>query len=110
MMSIAGLDPPSRNALISILQQLHLEGSPRIIIGLRKGEDVPPWITHILEIEGGTARTKTSTGSHQHFEKPPEKGGQPLTLSSNDLNGQLLVDMQNVNVSYGNRKVGLSFC
>jgi len=61
-----------------------------------------------LEIEGGTARTKTSTASHQHFEKTPAKGGQPLALSSNNLNGQLLVDMQNVNVSYGDRKVSFS--
>lgn len=109
-MCIAGLDAPSRSALTSILRQLHLEGSPRIIIGLRKGEDVPPWITHILEIEGGTTRTKTSAASHQHFENAPEKGGQPLALSSNNLNSQLLVDLQNVNVSYGDRKVGISFC
>lgn len=109
-MFVAGLDAPSRGALSSILRQLHLEGSPRVIIGLRKGEDVPPWITHILEIEGGTATTKTSTVSYQHFEKTSEKAGQPVALSSNHLNGQLLVDMQNVNVSYGNRKVSLSFC
>ncbi|KIM36862.1 hypothetical protein M413DRAFT_13644 [Hebeloma cylindrosporum] len=99
---LAGLDAPSRSALTSILQQLHLEGSPRVIIGLRKGEDVPPWITHILEIEGGTARTKISSASHQPSEKNSQ---QDLDLPSKDLNGQLLVDLQNVNVSYGNRKV-----
>ena len=107
MRNIAGLDPPSRSALTSILQQLHLEGSPRIIIGLRKGESVPPWITHVMEIEGGTASTKrlSSATFRQHFETSSEKVDQLSALPSN--NGRLLVDMRNVNVSYSNRKVGL---
>jgi ABC-type molybdenum transport system ATPase subunit/photorepair protein PhrA len=60
-----------------------------------------------MEIEGGTASTKTLSAAmfHQLSEKTSKKVEQTSALPSN--NGQLLVDMQNVNVSYSDRKVGI---
>jgi len=58
-----------------------------------------------MEIEGGTASTKALSAAtfSQHIERTPKKAEQPPALPSS--NGQLLVDMRNVNVSYGDRKV-----
>ncbi|KAF8901898.1 P-loop containing nucleoside triphosphate hydrolase protein [Gymnopilus junonius] len=104
---LTGLDPPSRKALTETLQRLHSEKSPRIIIGLRKGEEVPSWITHVLEIEGGTARTwEASEFSPQlpwRLKFEIESSTPPPTQRQSE--GALLVDMRDVNVAYGDRKV-----
>ncbi|KAF8959254.1 P-loop containing nucleoside triphosphate hydrolase protein [Flammula alnicola] len=107
---LTGLDSPSRKALNETLHHLHLERSPRIIVGLRKGEEVPAWITHVLEIEGRTASTRKVLQSNPIFH--PAHGiqidgstaGQKSEASSVEKKS-LLVDMKDVNVAYGNRKV-----
>ncbi|KDR69798.1 hypothetical protein GALMADRAFT_145195 [Galerina marginata CBS 339.88] len=105
---LTGLDPPSRKSLTETLQKLHQDRSPRIIIGLRKGEEIPSWITHILEIDRGTAKAReTSQSAHGHPHIPvPASGVHASELTQLTRSGEhLLVDMKNVNVAYGDRKV-----
>lgn len=78
-----------------------------MIIGLRKGEEIPHWITHVLEIEGGsaTARTVSPADRAAHLSSPASPKAAPTT--SKAAVRDLVVDMKDVNVSYGNRKVGV---
>ena len=98
---VAGLDTSSRKALNETLERLHLARAPRVIIGLRKGEEIPHWITHVLEIEKGAAIDREVVSS-DHL---PHQGIFGESKSSSSHGRELLADMKNVNVTYGERKV-----
>ena len=105
----AGLDPLSRKNLNEALAQLHHARSPRIILGLRQGEQVPDWVTHILEVQDGTASARhvlnPSNVSHSTVNLIEEKPLPAPVLPSKHKVGDLVVDMKDVNVTYGTRKV-----
>lgn len=100
----AGLDPRSRKNLNNVLQEFHLRSSPRILLGLRKGEEVPTWVTHVLEIQGDTGFSRKNPPL-----LPPRLVDRKIlpslsrSLPRDDRN--LVIDLQNVNVSYDNRSV-----
>jgi len=107
----AGLDPQSRKSLNEALAQLHLARSPRIILGLRKGEEVPAWVTHILDVRDGTASTRhlfdSSSFSQSTTTDVTEraKSSTAPVLPPKYKVGGIVVDMKDVNVTYGTRKV-----
>ncbi|PPQ85672.1 hypothetical protein CVT25_002139, partial [Psilocybe cyanescens] len=104
---LTGLDPPSRKALTETLHHLHIQCAPRIIIGLRKGEEIPSWITHLLDIDGRSARTRAASDAVSHPSAAPNITTKPVS-KADALTGKsasLLVDMKGVNITYGDRKV-----
>jgi hypothetical protein len=104
----AGLDPQSRKNLNKTLAQLHLARSPRIILGLRQGEQVPDWVTHILDVRDGTASARHSSNfseSHLGMKVIEEKLPTTPVLPPKHKVGDVVVDMKDVNVTYGTRKV-----
>ncbi|PPQ65555.1 hypothetical protein CVT24_010818 [Panaeolus cyanescens] len=102
---LTGLDPPSRKSLLDILQALHSKSCPRIIIGLRHGEEVPSWITHILEVAGGHAKIQSPSFMPVHTITPPKNTGSASKTGPSLQRHKLLIDLKNVNVSYGDRKI-----
>ena len=112
---LAGLDPQSRKSLNEALAQLHLARSPRIILGLRKGEEVPTWVTHILDVRDGTASTRRlfdSSSFSQSTMNVPIEAKLPTTpdIPPKCKVGSVVVDMKDVNVTYGSRKVKPTLC
>ena len=92
------------------LAQLHLARSPRIILGLRKGEEVPVWVTHILDVRDGTASTRhlfNSSSLSQSTMNVPMEAKLPTTpdIPPKCKVGSVVVDMKDVDVTYGSRKV-----
>ena len=91
------------------LAQLHLARSPRIILGLRQGEQVPDWVTHILDVRDGTASAShlfdSSDLSHLRLKAIEEKPPVTPFLPPKHKVGDVVVDMKDVNVTYGTRKV-----
>lgn len=88
-----------------ILAQLHFARSPRIILGLRQGEEVPDWVTHVLDIRDGTAFTRhPSNFSHSREEGAKLPTTTPVLSPKHEVGG-VVVDMKDVNVTYGTRKV-----
>jgi hypothetical protein len=86
------------------LAQLHLARSPRIILGLRQGEQVPDWVTHILDVRDGTAFTIPFFTSHfPDFSKKVIKK-LPDRPRKHEV-GDVVVDMKDISVTYGTRKV-----
>ncbi|KAF9045131.1 P-loop containing nucleoside triphosphate hydrolase protein [Panaeolus papilionaceus] len=100
---LTGLDPPSRKSLMDILQALHTKRCPRIIMGVRHGEDIPAWITHVLEIAGGRANIQ----SPSHMPAIPQKRHTDYIkpVAATPQGNRLLIDLQHGNVSYGDRKI-----
>jgi hypothetical protein len=89
--------------LNEVLAQLHAARSPRIILGLRQGEEVPGWVTHILDVRDGTAFAHSSNFFHltMNEAKLPTS---PVFPPKYEV-GDVVVDMKDVNVTYGTRKV-----
>ncbi|KAL4241929.1 hypothetical protein ABKN59_000572 [Abortiporus biennis] len=112
---LTGLDVSTRSLLLSILSSLHKSpGRPHIIMGMRIQDPLPDWTTHVAIVhKDGTIQTgkkedilKTIADhipSH-HFE------GKLITATHPSATGAVqeqepLVDLDDVNVSYGDRKV-----
>ena len=88
------------------LARLHFARSPRIILGLRQGEQVPAWVTHILDVRDGTASSRNLldppglSPSHPRVKFVEKK----LPVTPTKV-GDVVVDMKDVNVTYETRKV-----
>ena len=85
---------------------MHHRSFPRIILGLRKGEEIPTWVTHVLEIQGGivSSREHDALRLPQRFvNRKPSSLLRALT--SDDR--KPVVDIKNINVSYGDRSVSV---
>ena len=102
---VAGLDRQSRKKMNEALARLHLYRSPRIILGLRQGEEVPDWVTHILNVENGTASVSSKKDFDSRIEFIKEKLRIPPLLTQEHKVGDVVVDMKDVNVTYGTREV-----
>ena len=74
-----------------------------MILGLRKGEEIPTWVTHVLDVQGGTAFSRKNTSLKQRVGIWKTRSRLSHTFSKDDKN--LVVDLKNVNVSYGDRSV-----
>ncbi|KAG2127232.1 P-loop containing nucleoside triphosphate hydrolase protein [Suillus clintonianus] len=108
---LTGLDVNNRPTLLNVLRSVHESRSPCIIMGLRMQDPVPDWISHVALMTGETILTDTKDemlSKHAyHHAKEAERTAR-TTQSYLQLgldHGKPLVDMQNVNVSHGTRKV-----
>ncbi|KAJ7089806.1 P-loop containing nucleoside triphosphate hydrolase protein [Mycena belliarum] len=104
---LTGLDVASRATILEILRDLHSACDPHIVMGLRMQDAVPEWITHLAVVHGHVVVTgpkenmlayKTeindaSRASADEAAAPPSGLGVPV------------VEMENVSVAYGPRKV-----
>lgn len=122
-----GLDPPTVISLSEVLKSMADRNSPRLVLSLRPEDHVPDWITHLalindgLDVYGkgvkedmlkafsnGRESTATSTNKGYAITQPQEK-----RLSSDGFekeseaitNGEVVVEMTGVKVSYGERAV-----
>ncbi|KAG2087721.1 P-loop containing nucleoside triphosphate hydrolase protein [Suillus cothurnatus] len=109
---LTGLDVNTRPILLDVLRSLHESRSPRIIMGLRMQDPVPDWISHIALVTGETILTgvkdEIMSKHAEHHAKEAEHRMASTTqsyLQPGLDHGKPVVDMQNVNVSYGPRKV-----
>jgi hypothetical protein len=100
----AGLDPQSRKILNETLARLHLARSPRIILGLRQGEQVPDWVTHILNVRDGIPFVSSNFSDLRKKVIKKNLHITPVPPRKHSV-GDVVVDMKDVNVTYGTRKV-----
>ena len=104
---LAGLDPTSRTHVLALLEELHGRRAPRIIIGMRAQEELPGWVTHVLNISEGGVTTMTRERWRGPAEVLPksqrveEKDGRDEERAVREL----IVDLKGVGVKYGNRTV-----
>lgn len=110
MDSAAGLDANNRPTLLSVLRSLHEARRPRIIIGLRKQDPIPDWITHLALVSDGKVLTGTKGEILEIQELHTAKEHRATVAPANraEDEGKPIVVLRNVNVSYGERKVSRS--
>lgn len=106
----AGLDVQTRALVLSLLQTLHEENKPHIVLGMRPQDPIPDWTTHLALIQGdGTVHTgakqdvlETAAGNMLHSGwKPPVAGHAEKAKHQ----GEALISLSGISVSYGERKV-----
>ena len=102
---LAGLDPPSRTSLNEVLRNLHRRSAPRVLLGLRRGEVIPDWITHVLEVQGVTSSKRLNSPSAQSRHRSDRKRDIHILKKNFSRTGELVADLRGVNVSYGDRRV-----
>ncbi|KAG5643206.1 hypothetical protein DXG03_001370, partial [Asterophora parasitica] len=101
---LTGLDVQSRPKLLEVLRALHTARAPRVILGLRTQDDVPEWVTHVAFVKGGEVIAGPKEEVLPAVEHISTTSGTGEVLKARPT-GELVVDMQNVNVKYGNRAV-----
>ncbi|KAF8058664.1 P-loop containing nucleoside triphosphate hydrolase protein [Lyophyllum atratum] len=110
---LTGLDVQNRPKLLEVLRALHSARAPRVILGLRTQDPVPEWITHVALVKGGKVATGPKDAVLPALEhRDTEVGGDAAMTSlvgqargEGQGRGELLVDMQGVNVRYGPRTI-----
>ncbi|GAB7343064.1 hypothetical protein MBLNU457_1150t1 [Dothideomycetes sp. NU457] len=120
-----GLDPPTVISLSEVLKSMADRNSPRLVLSLRPEDHVPDWITHLaliddrLDMYGKGVKddmlkafsdhtANASTNKEYAITQPTER-----RLSSDGFekespaitNGEVVVEMDGVKVSYGERAV-----
>ncbi|KAG8872890.1 hypothetical protein FRB98_009308 [Tulasnella sp. 332] len=111
---LTGLDVRNRPLLLRIISELHAARRPRIVLGLRKQDAIPDWVTHILlaQRESFVAGTKEEMKEHlvqNNGESPSikhENGQSGSVMSIRPRTpAKALVEMQKLCVTYADRKV-----
>ncbi|KAI0688994.1 P-loop containing nucleoside triphosphate hydrolase protein [Cytidiella melzeri] len=106
---LTGLDVSTRGQVLSLLQSLHNDNSPHIILGMRPQDPIPEWTTHLAMIrKDGTVHTGTKgevadsvTGSvHQGWSPHPQTHHKHASEPT-----EAVIHLAGVNVTYGDRKV-----
>lgn len=121
----AGLDTSNRSHLASILYELHLSSSPRILLILREQDEIPDWITHLVWVSkkaDGSGQVGVNigrkddvvkevtgligSGSTEKRERFARAGGRAENEGGKNVRkGEELIRLRKVNVSYGPRHV-----
>ncbi|KZT55684.1 P-loop containing nucleoside triphosphate hydrolase protein [Calocera cornea HHB12733] len=107
---LTGLDPQHRASLLSLLQALHAQRSPRILLALRPQDPLPSWITHVCLVSAPHVRTGPATEFREELERHHVRAV-AAGVSEEEVRrrrregGEVLVDMQGVNIAYHERKV-----
>jgi len=109
-----GLDTETRERLKSLLKTIADEGTLQIIIVLSKTDDIPEFITHVIEVKGMMAMPKTTL---EEYKKRPkvtpqnvlgdERRQEILTMPyrDNEYCSSNVVIMNNVTIKYGDRTI-----
>lgn len=110
-----GLDAPSRQLLVELLQRLIDEASVQIILVVTAPQDIPPFITHVYETEAMQCGEKCTVQEYRTRETitarraainsrkidlpllPPEKSS-PCTATD-------IVRLEEVSIRYGRRTI-----
>ncbi|KAF9074383.1 P-loop containing nucleoside triphosphate hydrolase protein [Rhodocollybia butyracea] len=105
---LTGLDVKTRPLLLDTLYGLHVKKAPRVIMALRAQDALPDWVDHVAYVSGSTV----TTGERNAVMKQVETaiGGSTGKKSRNSKPstsriGDVLIDMKNIKVQYGDRKV-----
>lgn len=114
-----GLDKETRQQLRELLEEISRERSLQIILVLAKNEDIPRFITHVVEVKGMKVMEKMPRGEFLAFKKKEDDSASAashlsdeakeailsLPYSDNEYNTQEVVRMKGVSIQYGERVI-----
>ncbi len=109
-----GLDADTRELLKNLLHDLSKEKHLQIITVLSRPEDIPPFITHVVEVKNMTVGPKREICeyTHKREELPSKILGQSeeraildLPYKDNEYEADEVIRMTDVSIRYGNRTI-----
>ncbi len=115
-----GLDATTRDQLSELLQRLTKEAHLLVILVMSKTDGLPPFITHVIPVEGIVAKPKITIGEYQEQLKKQvisglsdEKREWILNLPQKDVSqedfypqkGGEILRFNNVSIRYGQRTI-----
>ncbi len=109
-----GLDEQMRQQVRQLMQSLAADGLLQIILVLSKSDDLPEFITHVVEVSGKRVLPKVAREAYLAARKPvpphvlPESKRQAildLPRSDRDYEADEVVGMSNVSIVYGQRTI-----
>lgn len=107
-----GLDAETRDQLKELLLTLAQERDMEVMLVLSKTDDIPEFVSKVIEIEGSKEYSNVSAYYAQQQSVPPhvlsdEKRQAILSLPyhDNDYDCQTVVDMKEVSIRYGERTI-----
>lgn len=107
-----GLDAETRTQLSCLLTSLAHERHIQIILVLSKTDDIPPFITHVVEVKDMTVGVKVTIDEYRRSRKPVPKHVLPddnaaqilaLPYSDNEYHTDEVVQMSHVRIAYDDR-------
>lgn len=109
-----GLDAPTRELLLQLLERLTTMSDVQIVLVLSMIDDVPPFITHVIPVEGLTVGDKLTREEYLHMiaGKQPAESYEVLQQRIIDLpyvgenyNSEEVVKLNKVSIGYGDRTI-----
>ena len=109
-----GLDAPTRALLTELLNQLASEYALQLILLLSKTDDIPPVVTHVVEVRNMVVGVKQTREEYQssrahrpnHVLTPEqEEALEKLPCSNQEYHTEEVVRLRNVSIRYGNRTI-----
>ncbi len=109
-----GLDVLARDQLRTLLTDLSNEYALQLILVLAKTDDIPDFITHVIEVDHMTVGPKLSIQEYLRIRKPrpdrvlsPEKADALLHLpyKEKEYHTQEVVRLRKVSIRYGDRTI-----
>ncbi|MBO4557088.1 MAG: ATP-binding cassette domain-containing protein [Bacteroidales bacterium] len=116
-----GLDPPTRQLLCDLLEHVNGELGISCVMTLTDPARIPPVVTHVYFMEGGTVSEKIPAGEfsgNKQYEQPEIRNGRQCATEVLPTLPRLretplfdkVVEMRNVNISYGPRQIFRDLC
>lgn len=121
----AGLDPEGRTEVSQVLHELNDGGLTRVVLVLRSGEELPAWVTNVVEVQPALTATSDETpggpvlrfGSNGDEKRwwadklradtagDVDASSSAAPESTTEGAGKEVVRMEGVDVVYGEKKV-----
>lgn len=109
-----GLDAETRDMLNALLSELACSNIVQFILVLNRVEDIPSFITHVVEVKDMTVMPKVSFREYPKYHNPPKTfmlgEGQRQAILSLDYKQEMkkskeVVRMNNVTICYGGKTI-----
>ena len=109
-----GLDANTRMQLRLLLEKLTNESDLQLILVLSKAEEIPDFITHVVEVKEMTCGKKQTLEEYRDnlpsqpiyaLDKEKEKSILDLPTHPDDMKAECIVALRNVSIQYGSRTI-----
>ena len=109
-----GLDAETRDQLKALLKVMVEDGNLQLILVLSKNDDIPDFITHVVEVKDMVVGTKTSLEEYKKAQAPipphvldesKAKAIADLPYKESEFHSDEVINMNHVCIRYGKRTI-----
>ncbi len=110
-----GLDAATRDTLHKLMADIVDLGLTQIIVVLSKTDDIPQFISHIIEVEGRSCRAKCTIEEYQARQEPLPRNILPAELhraiaelpyaADKSPKSDIVAELRQVSIKYGERTI-----